>query len=282
MKILIIQEASRHAKNINFRESLNFQRAFTKIGIDSVVWGLNFPNYKISFEEISKDCDVLFLIENYNNGWLPNLSSFKGLKIFWSIDSHCVPQEHLMTCLNNKMNIVLNAIESHSRYFRNFKTFYLPNAYPNDIIGYLPNVKKIHDVGFCGNYVNRKDWIDFIPKMKKDIFVIGTDMVKAINSYKIHFNRNMSNDINYRTFETLGCKTMLLTNETENLNKLFEIGKHLDIYTSKEDLLEKINFYLKNDKLREEITESGYIYVQKNHTYVNRAEQILNIIKENI
>jgi len=281
MKILIIQEAGRHLKNQNFRESLNFQRAFTKIGVDSTVWGLNYPNYNQSFEQISKDYDVVLLIENYNNGWLPNISNFKGLKLFWSIDSHMIPNEHLMTCVTNKINIVFNAIESHQRYFNRFKTYYLPNAYPDDLIDYRPNIKKRYDVGFCGNIINRGEWIDLVPNIKKDTFVIGEDMITAINSYKIHFNRNLADDLNYRTFETLGCKTFLLTNKTENLDKLFKIGEHLDIYTNKQDLLEKVKFYLSNDELRDKISENGYKWVRENHTFVNRAQEILKIINEN-
>ena len=281
MKILIIQECGRHDKNRNFRESLNFQRAFNKIGIESIVWGLNYPNYNISFNEMSKDCEAVLLIENYNNGWLPDISNFKGLKMFWSIDSHCVPQQHVGTCVQNKIDIVLNAIESHSKYFKNFKTYYFPNAYPDDLIDYKPGIEKIHDVGFCGNYVNRADWINFIPNIKRDIFVIGDDMVNAINSYKIHFNRNIADDINYRTFETLGCKTFLLTNETENLNKLFKIGEHLDTYTTKEDLLYKINYYLSNEEIRNKIADNGYNEVRKNHTFINRSQFIIDIINSN-
>lgn len=281
MKILIIQECGRHDKNRNFRESLNFQRAFTRIGVESVVWGLNYPNYNIPFNEISKDCDVVLLIENYNNGWLPNISNFKGLKIFWSIDSHMIPQQHLITCSTNKINIVLNAIDSHQKYFKQFKTYYLPNAYPDDLIDYKPDIQKKYDVGFCGNIISRGEWIDSIPNIHKDIFVIGDDMVNAINSYKIHFNRNLAEDINYRTFETLGCKTFLLTNFTENLDKLFKIGEHLDTYSSKQDLLEKIKFYLSHDEIRNRISENGYNWVRKNHTFVNRAQDIMKIIAEN-
>lgn len=282
MKILIIQECGRHEKNKKFRESLNFQRAFTKLGIESTVWGLNYPNYNQSFEQISKDCDVVFLIENYNNGWLPNISNFKGLKIFWSIDSHMIPQQHLMTCVANKIDIVLNAIESHQKYFSGrFKTYYLPNAYPDDLIDFKPEVEKKYDVGFCGNIINRSDWIDSVPNIHKDIFIIGDDMVNAVNSYKIHFNRNLADDINYRTFETLGCKTFLLTNKTENLDKLFVIGEHLDIYTTKQDLLDKVKYYLSNDYIRNKIAENGYNYVRENHTYVNRAKDVVRIINEN-
>lgn len=121
MKILIIQEKGRHAKNWQFRESLSFKKSFDKIGVNSVVWGLNYPNYNLKFEEVSKDCDVILLIENYDNGWLPNISNFKGLKLFWSIDSHVIPQQHVQTCNVNKIDIVLNAIESHKRYFTNQK-----------------------------------------------------------------------------------------------------------------------------------------------------------------
>lgn len=282
MKILIIQESGRHDKNRTFRESLNFQRAFSKIGIESVVWGLNYPNYNISFDDISKDCDVCLLIENYDNGWLPNISKFKGLKIFWSIDSHMILQHHLMTCVTNKIDIVLNSIESHQKYFSGrFKTYYLPNAYPDDLIDFKPEIDKKYDVGFCGNIINRGDWIDTVPNIHKDIFVIGDDMINAINSYKIHFNRNIADDINYRTFETLGCKTFLLTNKTENLDKLFNIGEHLDVYTSKQDLLNKVNYYLSNDDIRNRIAENGYNHVKKNHTYVNRAQRIVDIINEN-
>lgn len=280
MKILIIQEAGRHEKNRQFREALNFHRSFNKLGIENVVWGLNYPTYNKSFEEISQDCDVILLIENYNNGWLPNISKFKGLKMFWSIDSHCVPHEHINTCNNNKIDIVLNAIESHSKYFRGFKTVYLPNAYPDDLIFPKPEIEKNIPIGFCGNWVNRADWINSIPNIKKDIMVIGDDMVNTINSYKIHFNRNMADDINYRTFETLGCKTFLLTNQTENLENLFKIGEHLEVYTAKFDLQNKIKTFLNEPEWREEIADNGYQHVKKNHTYVNRAQEILKIIKD--
>lgn len=280
MKILIIQQKGLHEKNWQFRESLNYKKAFIKLGIEAEVWGQFYDNFSIPFDFISKEYDVIFLIENYDNGWLPDISNFKGLKLFLSVDSHCIAHHHVITCIKNKIDIVLNAIESHSKFFNKFKTFYIPNAYPDDLIDFKPNINKIYDVGFCGNYVNRADWINSIPNIKKDIFVIGEDMVNAINSYKIHFNRNMADDINSRTFETLGCKTFLLTNETENLSKLFKIGEHLDTYTTKENLLDKIKYYLNNDDLRNKIAENGYNFAKQNHTYLNRADNIIKIINE--
>lgn len=107
-------------------------------------------------------------------------------------------------------------------------------------------------------------------------------MVNTINSYKIHFNRNMSNDINYRTFETMGCKTLLITNETENLKINFNIDKHMIIYKTKDELLDKIKYYVANDEERKKIELEGYEHVLSNHTYDNRVKELITIINKHI
>jgi len=282
MKILIIQEAGRHIANKDFREALNLHRALTRIGVDSVVWGLNYPNFSIPFDVISKDCDAVLLLENYEiNNWVPDLSTFDKLKMFWSIDSHCVLTQHINTCNRNNIDIVLNAIESHQVFFPNQKTYYFPNAYPDDLIYPMDNIEKTINLGFCGNKLNRGSWLTELSNklgLRVDEMVIGNDMVKAINSYKIHFNRNISEDLNYRTFETLGCRTLLFTNLTENVDKLFNIGEHLIIYNSMEDFIDKYNDIINDPVRMNHIAESGYNYVKSNHTFVNRAQKLVEII----
>lgn len=285
MKILIIQEAGRHEKNKNFRECLNFQRALSKInGIECKVWGLNQPDWSNSFFDMESWADVIFIIENYMVSWLPinEIFNSKKLKIFWSIDSHysnSILEMHKHICKALKINILLNSTESYIPEFKGCvdKSYWFPNAYPDDLI-YPLNLEKTIDIGFCGNDRPEIHYLDKY-NIQKDIFVIGGDMVKAINSYKIHFNKNIANDINYRTFETTGCKTFLLTNYTPGLEKLFDIGKEIVIYDSIEDLDNKIEYYLKNEANREEIAKRGYDKSKKYHTYSKRAEMLLEIIK---
>jgi spore maturation protein CgeB len=255
----------------------------TKLGYETTVWGLGYETYNIPFSELEKKHDIIFLIENYPyNNWVPDLSESKKLKVFWSIDSHVVLNDHINLCDKNKIDIVLNSVYGHDKLFTKHKSFYFPNAYPDDLI-YPLDIEKKYDVGFCGNINNRGGWLDHISKkfnLKVDKFVIGHDMVESINEYKIHFNRNISDDLNYRTFETLGCKTFLLTNETPGLKDLFDIGDHLVTYDSVFDLLEKINYYLNNEKERELITNNGYDHVIKNHTFLERMKEFINIINK--
>jgi spore maturation protein CgeB len=107
-------------------------------------------------------------------------------------------------------------------------------------------------------------------------------MVNSINSYKIHLNCNISNDINYRTFETTGCGTMLLTNYTPGLERLFDIGKEIVIYNNLDDLDSKVKYYLENEEEREIIAKAGYERSKKDHTYFERSKRLIEIINENM
>lgn len=286
MKILIIQENGRHLENKEFRECFNLRRALLRKNIDTIVWGLGHDNFNTPFQQIIKDIDVIILLENYeSNGWLPDLSNINKLKIFWSIDSHMVLMNHITTVVKNKIDIVLNAIESHQKYFKTSKTFYFPNAYPSDLISPIDGVDKNIFLGFCGSLLNRSEILDKLENkfgLKKDIWKLGNEMVNTVNSYKIHFNKTLSNDINYRIFETMGCNTLMLTNSTENINTFFNDMENIVIYNNEIELFEKLNILYSDNDLIKKISNSGYELVKNNHTYDNRVDVLLKIISDYI
>jgi len=291
VRILIIQERGRHVANQEFREALCFHRGFKKLGVDSVVAGLNYPQTQEFIDagnwlEYSNKFDAVLLLENYDQtGWVPDLSQSKALKMFWSIDSHCNIQEHLNTEGKQKIDVLFGAIESDLPRFNAPHKFYLPNAYDDEMIYHLPGIQKQVQMGFCGNpgSSERHHYVKALQAqvgLKFDNFVIGKAMVEAINSYRFHFNRNLKNDVNYRTFETLGCGTFLFTNHTENLGNLLTDGKHLVTYKDVPDLVEKFNYYSNNMPEYNQICNAGHEFVKAHHTYRHRSARILEIIKE--
>ena len=286
MKILIIQENGRHLENREFRECFNLQRALLRKNVDTIVWGLGHDNFNTPFQQIIKDIDVIILLENYeSNGWLPDLSNVNKLKIFWSIDSHMVLMNHITTVVTNKIDIVLNAIESHQNNFKTSKTFYFPNAYPSDLIFPIDEINKNIFLGFCGSLLNRSEILDKLENkfgLKKDIWKLGNKMVETINGYNIHFNKTLSNDINYRVYETMGCNTLMLTNNTENINTFFNDMENIVIYNNETELFEKLNTLSLDNDLIKKISNSGYELVKKNHTYDNRTDVLLKIINDYI
>lgn len=286
MKILLIQERGRHAKNREFREALCLQRSLSRLGIDSTVWGLGYENFSETFSSISKSHDVVLSLENYDTGWHPNISAFGGLKCFWSIDSHCVLHDHVRFCKANNIDLLLNSSEQYIPAFSSSVKYaaWFPNGYPSDLISPRENVERNVDVGFCGSSIDSRNAvmnsIEKEVKIKRDIFVIGEDMVQALSSYKIAFNYNIADDINFRTFEASAAGAVVLTNYTPNLEKLFEIGKEIVVYESLPDLVRKAKDLLANPDDLAKISSSGRLRSSRDHTYDSRASQLIDILKQ--
>ena len=92
----------------------------------------------------------------------------------------------------------------------------------------------------------------------------------------IHFNKNILNDINYRSFETIGCKTALITNFDQQYIDLGFVDKYNCIlYNNTQEMMLKLKYYLDNMDELESISLNGF-ELSKNHTFLNRAEQIVN------
>ena len=281
-KILIIQENGRHEENRNFRECFCLQRAFDHHGVSADVWGLGHNNY----ETIPrwKDYDLIINLENYDTeGWVPDLSRIKVPKFLWAIDAHVKGiQPYIATALDGEYDMILQATRPYVKFFRD--SIWFPNCYDDTVI--LPESPQMpsHEVGFCGNINNRGRLIDVMKNafdFKLDEFVIGPSMVKAISSYKVHWNANIGIDVNYRNFETMGCRTALLTSYNEDYDALGMVdGRTCFVYDSVEGMVRKTQLILENEDLRLEVAEGGYSMVKQYHTYKNRAQYILELFEE--
>jgi len=75
-----------------------------------------------------------------------------------------------------------------------------------------------------------------------------------------------------RTFEYAACRAFQLTNYDKRIADFFKNGEEIVLYCSKEDLYEKIRYYLEHEEERERIAEAGYRRALKDHTWEKRFE----------
>ncbi len=279
MKFLIIQENGRHLISRHLRECNSLQRALLFHGEECDVWGLGHDNFGKNPDFNSYD--IILNLENYDTGWMPNLATItKPLKLFWAIDSHFRGKEYYTGVFKEgKYHKILEA----TKYYLDDNRIWFPNCYDSDFIVPL-DLEKTSFIGFCGNVVNRQNDFAFIkanfPEFKLDINVRGIHMVRAINSYHIHFNKNISNDINYRSFETLGCGTLLLTNYDKYYEELgFKENENYFAYRSLPDALDIIKFLRNNPDVISRVSEQGHIFGKTEHTFKNRAKTLINLVK---
>lgn len=280
MKFLIIQENGRHLVSRHLRECHSLCRALWFHGEECDVWGLGHDNFEKKPDYNSYD--VIINLENYDVGWVPDLSEYnKPIKLLWAIDSHCQGKQYYLNIFQKgKYRKILEA----TRYFLDEHSVWFPNCYDSDFITPLPYIGKNTFIGFCGNYCNRKPLFDAIknhfPEFKMDIDVRGVHMIRAINSYQILFNKNIFNDINYRSFETAGCGTCLLTSYDDQYNDLgFKEGETFFMYKSLEEAIEKINYLKANPLVAKDVGVKGEEFVRKKHTFKNRAKSLIKFVQ---
>jgi hypothetical protein len=150
-------------------------------------------------------------------------------------------------------------------------------------------VEKESDVCFVGNVFPgpRADLLDLIRKRFPSTFVgqrYFEEMARMYSASRIVFNRSIKNDVNMRVFEALASGSLLITNDIGDNGQaeLFEDGVHLATYRSADELLDKIEFYLARQEVRERIAAAGRQAVLARHTYRHRMERLLQEIESRL
>lgn len=84
---------------------------------------------------------------------------------------------------------------------------------------------------------------------------------------------------NQRFFEVLGTKSFQIVNENDFINENFT-EREVVTYRDREDLLNKISYYLENKQERMEIAENGYKKVIEEHTFRSRVSKVVEVIQD--
>ena len=81
-----------------------------------------------------------------------------------------------------------------------------------------------------------------------------------------------------RTFKICGAGAFQLTDVHYYLCKFYTPGMEIETYTSREELLEKIQYYVVHEEERQAIALRGLERTLKEHTDYHRLDKKLNII----
>lgn len=113
---------------------------------------------------------------------------------------------------------------------------------------------------------------------------IGEEFSKVCNASKININiirKQNESAHNMRTFEIPACKGFVLSMRTEETTGFFEEDKEAAYFSTPEELKQKIDFYLKNENKRKEISEAGYLrLINSDYNYDDRVKIFLRAFNE--
>lgn len=107
------------------------------------------------------------------------------------------------------------------------------------------------------------------------------DMAKAINNSKIVFNMNSQgiSSLNYRTFQTVACKRLMISDFREEL-ALFE--GNMPFYEDFSDLTFKIEGYLDDKYAYDRVVNECYDIAFKHHNSKICTRYMLNTVRQSV
>ena len=140
---------------------------------------------------------------------------------------------------------------------------------------------------YLKNKITGNDNIDSLDhKLDGNIYkgiLSDRQMIETYNTSKINLGFSSCGEthidkrilqIRLRDFEIPISKGFYMVEYMEELEDYFDIGREIVCYDSKEDLLDKIGFYLSHESLRNKIREAGYLRCRGEHTWQKRFEKL--------
>ena len=80
--------------------------------------------------------------------------------------------------------------------------------------------------------------------------------------------------VRLRDFEAPMCRTCYLTGYTEEITHFYDVGKEVDTYRTREELIDKTRFYLAHPDAAERLREAGYRRALASHTWTHRFTEL--------
>ncbi len=153
-----------------------------------------------------------------------------------------------------------------------------------------PNYNPSFDIFFSGQQSSksREELIEFLKSKNYNFFgraekskIPFKDYLAAIYNSSINLALEGKGEFTFRHLEILAsCSFMICQSSINELDLPLPLldGKHFVSFKNKDDLEEKINFYLKNDKLRNDIALNGRRVLEEHYSPKKHGEFLFSKI----
>lgn len=105
---------------------------------------------------------------------------------------------------------------------------------------------------------------------------------KVYHLSKINLNmtmRSIETGVPQRVFDIMGAGGLVMSNWQEEAEELFEPDKDIVLFHDMEELVYKVNYYLKHEEKRAEIAWNGYCKVKEKYSYERALKRIIECLQ---
>ncbi|AJQ25993.1 CgeB family protein [Pelosinus fermentans] len=236
---------------------------------------------------------VLWLLDGIkrNSELEKNLSFYDRCFVYDVLDIDLITRQYQIPC-SQVLSSYDSAIYYPEEQSRDIDISFVgkPTKKRLQILKHVAEYALTHNRKFVvyGNFWGKHIWKKLQFKLKYsplDKYAINTminpeSVAQLYRRTKICLNIHIAehDGLNPRTFEILGTKSFVLVDDKAELKQHFEIGKHLVVFNDKKDLIEKIEYYLENTDLRENIAADGQAFVTNQYDMDSTVRKVWNLI----
>jgi hypothetical protein len=269
----------------DWKEGYELMYAFRNLGHTCDVAGPHGLQYRErDIPYIANRYDLIIVTENYPHPstwkWW-DFGSIKTPKLFWALDTHLVDYRPLIQ--GGKFDYVAFGIKQSMIDYnlpRSFVLYYGLSTVHQKDTSVLP--KEFNTI-FIGNLTigRRRELCERFGIQHLEAY--GSDYIKTMKKARICFNSSITNDINAKYFEIMSSGSFILTNFNQELLDFCDGNEDLRscMYTTDEEIGEKIKYYLEHEEEREAIAKRLFEYVWTHHIWEARCQYILQSVAAN-
>ncbi len=230
--------------------------------------------------------DLFVYVDSGRPSLAPGLEQLACPKICYLIDTHIDARSRIE--IARAFDGVFIAQKGQLELFRRAgirHVAWLPLACAPELYDGTPRARDL-DVAYVGSLNDadgrRKRLLDSVRERFPNSFIGKAwprEMAEIYSRAKIVVNAAVNRDVNMRVFEAMAGGALLITDEADGLEDMFQDGEHLVVYRRDEDVLGLVQHYLASNAERERIAAAGRDLVLRKHTYARRTATMLRTLE---
>jgi len=286
-----------------------FLPALERLGHDIVHFELWDRNVFVDYAELNKKLietierespDILFAVQLHYEIWIETLQFIRStanvITVCWTTDDSWKYRE-FSRFIGRYYDIIVTTYENALEFYERdgirsaLLTQWAVGA--ENIQEPLPASQCRYKVSFIGMaHGNRKKRVEALRRQGISVDCYGYGWpAGSVSAEKLAFimrhsvislnfsNSRIENQIKARTFEIPGSGGFLLTEYAPGLERFYNIGEEVEVFSDDHELIDKIQYYLMHEHERNRIAHAGFQRTVREHTYDIRMGKILQAVQ---
>ena len=135
-------------------------------------------------------------------------------------------------------------------------------------------------VGSGNGFVSRSEFLRIISMSKINLNFTKVDVPDEV--LRVEPWRSNIRQLKARPLEVSCMKSFCLSEFSEDIWKVFSVGSEVDVFSDKDELLNKVRYYLENDAERERMASLAYDRTQKDYDKLNYLCRSFDLLHEKL